>query len=140
MPGYYVAHPSIPMERTDLMINFDMIGQNDPNAIFAVATRSSQELHRLHQSVNRHVGLNLIHPESLRMGRSDHTAFIYARVPVMYLFGGIDIHYNTPEDTADKLIPGKVERVARLAFLTAFTVAQKNIKLQFNESLLTKYP
>ncbi len=120
---HYVARPVIPMARTVTMINFDMIGHNDPNGVNACATRSSSILHAIHQAANRHVGLKLTHPANFRIGRSDHTAFYFADVPVMYLFGGFHREYNTPEDTVDKLNANKLERVARLAFLTAYMVA-----------------
>jgi hypothetical protein len=131
---YYVSHPCIPMERTVLMINFDMIGRNDFNEIKVVGTRSSRELHEIHQRLNEYVGLLLTHPQSFRLGRSDHTAFYDAGVPIMYLFGGLDPDYNTPGDTPDKLIPHKVERVAKLAFLTAQAIAERPERIQFDRS------
>ena len=82
------------------MINFDMIGRSGANHINAVATRSSPELHEIHQTLNQHIGLELSHPQSFRLGRSDHSAFYYAGVPIMYLFGGLDLDYHTP------MIPG----------------------------------
>lgn len=129
---YYVSHPCIPIEQTVLMINFDMIGRNDPNEIKAVGTRSSKELHKLHQHLNRYLGLKLTHPDSFRLGRSDHTAFYYDKVPILYLFGGLDPDYNTPRDTWDKLIPNKVEKVAKLAFLTAQAVAERSERIRFD--------
>ena len=131
---YYVEHPCLPIRDTALMINFDMIGRNEANGVNAVATRSSSELHELHQAVNRHVGLQLTHPDNFRIGRSDHTAFYLAGVPVMYLFGGLHRDYNTVEDTPDKLIPGKVEKIARLAFLTACTVSERTNPIRFDWS------
>ncbi len=128
---HYVSHPCLPIDQTVLMINFDMIGRNDPNQIYAVGTHSSPELHAIHQQANSWVRLRLIHPESYRLGRSDHTAFYYAQVPILYLFGGLDPDYNTPFDTWDKLIPSKVEKVARLAFLTALTVANRTDRISF---------
>jgi hypothetical protein len=77
------------------------------------------------------IGLRLVHPESFRLGRSDHTAFYNAGVPIMYLFGGLDPDYNTPRDTPDKLSVKKVESVARLAFLTAQTVAERPVRIRF---------
>ena len=49
----------------------------------------------------------------------------------MDFFGGRDPDYNTPRDTWDKLIPGKLEKVGRLAFLTALKVAQREARLKF---------
>ena len=74
----------------------------------------------------------MTHPESLRLGRSDHSPFYYAGIPVMYLFGGLHEDYNTPRDTWDKLVPEKVERVARLAYLTAFVCAERQERLEFD--------
>ena len=130
---YYVSKPPLPIDHTAMMINFDMIGRNEPNGIYAVGTRSSRDVHQIHQNANRHVGLKLAHPESFRLGRSDHSPFYYARVPIMYLFGGLDPDYNTPEDTWAKLIPRKVEKVARLAFLTALEVAQRTDRPRFHK-------
>ncbi|MFH1732783.1 MAG: M28 family peptidase [Planctomycetota bacterium] len=127
----YISKPAIPMQQTVFMINFDMIGRNEPGHINAVATLSSPDVHEIHQRVNRHVGLKLSHPAGLRLGLSDHTYFYYAQVPVMYLFGGRDRDYNTPRDTWDKLIPGKTEKVARLAFLTALEVADGEARPRF---------
>lgn len=130
---HYVSRPAIPIEHTTLMINFDMIGRNEPNGIYAVGTRSSEELHQIHQRMNRHVGLDLKHPASFRLGRSDHSPFYFAGVPILYLFGGLDPDYNTPRDTWDKLIPGKLAKVGRLAFLTALEVAQREDRLTFKK-------
>jgi hypothetical protein len=52
----------------------------------------------------------------------------------MYLFGGLDPDYNTPRDTPDKLIPHKVERVAKLAFLTAQAIAEQTERIHFDSS------
>lgn len=128
---HYVAHPLIPMERTALMINFDMVGRNAADELFAVGTRSSPQVHLIHQEMNAHVGLKLTHPESFRLGRSDHTAFYRARVPICYFFGGLHDGYHSPRDTPDLLEPTKMEKVARLAFLTAWRVAEAKKKPGF---------
>ncbi len=129
----YVKRPVIPVAQTVLMINFDMIGRNDADHIYAVGTTSSPELHQIHQQVNQHVGLRLTHPQSYRLGLSDHSAFYYAGIPIMYLFGGLEPNYHSPRDTWDKLVPAKVEKVARLAFLTAWQVAELPQRLTFNK-------
>ena len=129
--NYYVTHAPMPVSKTVLMVNFDMIGRNEPNQIWAVATRSSSSLHELHQHANQHVGLELIHPRSMRLGRADHTAFYLAHVPVMYLFGGLHPGYHSVHDTVDRLVPGKIEKTARLAFLTAWMTAERDMPLPF---------
>ncbi len=129
----YVAAPVIPIKNTVMMINFDMVGRNEPNEVMAVATRSSPEIHRIHQEVNRHIGLDIVNPSSFRLGRSDHTAFYDAKIPIMYLFGRLDPDYHSPQDTWDKINPEKTEKIAKLAFLTALEVANRENRIQFQE-------
>ena len=129
--AYYVATPPLPLDRTALMINFDMIGRNEPDHIWAVATRSSPTLHQLHQEANRHVGLRLKHPEFMRLSRSDHGAFYRAGVPVCYFFGGLHDGYHSPRDTPDLVSSEKVARVARLALLTAWGTANRDEPLDY---------
>lgn len=130
---YYTSHPPIPLDRTRLMINFDMIGGNEPERIWAVASRSSPALHELHQEANRHVGLLLKHPKSFRLGRSDHTAFYRQRIPILYFFGGLNARYHTPQDTVEHVSGEKIARVAKLALLTAWLAANRKEPLPFHE-------
>ncbi len=37
---------------------------------------------------NKYIGLQLVHPKSYRLGRSDHTPFYKVGVLIMYLFDG----------------------------------------------------
>jgi aminopeptidase N len=130
---HYVDRPFLPMADTVLMINFDMIGRNGPNEIFAVGTRTSRALHELHQAANEHVGLRIEHPASLRLGRSDHSSFYMADVPIMYLFGGLHVGYHSSDDTPEHLTVTKLGRVARLAFLTAAVTADRTERLTFGD-------
>lgn len=129
----YVDRPFLPMRDTILMTNFDMIGRNDPDHIFAVGTRTSRELHALHQIANEKAGLRLEHPASLRLGRSDHSSFYMANVPILYLFGGLHEGYHTVDDTPDLLSLPKLGKVARLAFLTSMIVAERRERISFGE-------
>jgi hypothetical protein len=81
--------------------------------------------------MNRHVGLKLTHPQFFRIGLSDHTAFYTAKVPVMYLFGGMHEDHNSPRDTPERLEMEKVRRVALLAFLTGYAVADREERILF---------
>ena len=127
----YVDRPPIALSNTRLMINFDMIGRNQADGIIVVGTKSSPELHEIHQRVNELVGLKLEHSKSLRLGLSDHSPFYERKVPIMYLFGGLTVDYHTVDDRVEKLIPQKMERVAKLAFLTAWAIAEQKQGIVF---------
>lgn len=128
---FYVKNPAIAMKDTVFMINFDMIGRNEANQIYAVGTRSNTILHKVHHEMNAHVGLEIKNPDNFRLGLSDHSSFYYANVPIMYLFGGLDIDYHTPQDTWEKLLPRKMQQAARLAFLTAWHIANLDKRIEF---------
>jgi len=48
-------------------------------------------------------------------------------------YAALDADHNTPRDTWDKLLPAKVEKVARLAFLTALEVAERQSRPRFKQ-------
>ena len=131
----YVKRPPIALSKTVLMINFDMIGRNNPNSIIAVGTKSSKALHEIHIKMNELVGLQLEQSKSLRLGLSDHSPFYEQQVPVFYLFGGLTLDYHTVDDRPEKLDIEKMEKVARLAFLTAWAIAERRERLKFQLGL-----
>jgi hypothetical protein len=51
----------------------------------------------------------------------------------MSLFGGRRPDYNTAGDTWNRLMPEQVEKVARLAFLTALTVGKRGDHMAFEK-------
>jgi hypothetical protein len=50
-------------------------------------------------------------------------------------YAALDADHNTPRDTWDKLLPAKVEKVARLAFPTALEVAERQGRPRFKQSM-----
>ena len=55
--------------------------------------------------------------------RSDHYNFAKRGIPVVFFCDGEHEDYHQVTDSADKLDYRKIERVARLAYWTAFEVA-----------------
>jgi len=129
---YYVNNPTVAIDRTVMMVNFDMIGRNEPNHVYAVASRSSRQIHIAHQMMNQHVGLRLDHPISYRLGRSDHSPFLRVKVPTLYLFGGLHEGYHSPNDKIEHLQPTKMRKIAQLAMLTAWAVANDTARPSFD--------
>ena len=129
----YVERAPIALANSVLMVNFDMTGRNEPNEIFAGGTRSSAQLHEIHQWANKNVGLKLVHPTSLRLGLSDHSPFYERGVPILYFFGGLTVDYHTTDDRPEKLIPAKLELVSKLAFITAWSVAERKKRILFTK-------
>ncbi len=64
--------------------------------------------------------------------RSDSWPFLAHGVPSVFFTTGLHPDYHTPEDRPEKLDYPKMERVTRLAFLTAWDAANSDrpIKLE----------
>jgi Zn-dependent M28 family amino/carboxypeptidase len=57
------------------------------------------------------------------MRRSDQWSFLKKGIPAIFFFAGLHPDYHTPQDTPEKINYPKLEKVARLVYLTAFQVA-----------------
>ena len=55
--------------------------------------------------------------------RSDQWPFLQRRVPALFFFTGLHPDYHTPQDDADKLNYGKMEKIVRLTYRVAWHVA-----------------
>jgi Zn-dependent M28 family amino/carboxypeptidase len=73
---------------------------------------------------NAIVGLSLTYRASdMRFGASDHLYFARRGVPVISYFNGGHDDYHQPTDTIDKLNFAKIEKVARLCYLSMWDIA-----------------
>jgi hypothetical protein len=76
------------------------------------------------ESQNRDVGLAITYKASdMKFGASDHLYFARAGVPVISYFDGGHDDYHQPTDTVDKINFAKMEKVARLCYLTMWDIA-----------------
>ncbi len=150
---HYVLHPAFPLATTVATINLDMISRpwdrerlgrlarmlgegisDEDLAAIDVAKLASLSFKdatgKVRQAAldsNRHVGLTLLVREAsddgIGSGGSDHAPFGLGGVPWGFLDTAITADYHQPSDTVEKTNPALMEKVARLAFLTAFALA-----------------
>jgi hypothetical protein len=98
---HYVRRPAVPVDKTVLMVNLDMVGRLR-GKLHVGGADSGTGLRRVVADAADGLGLGL----ALRadpFGPSDHTAFYTAGVPVLFLFTGAHDDYHRPTDTWDKL-------------------------------------
>lgn len=122
----YVERPVIPLDRTIAMINMDMVGRNEPRRIDVLGANEHPKLYATARraAANRRVGgLRVEKGGQEYFQRSDHFPFHERGVPVLFFFSGTHDDYHKPTDTADKIHPEKIARVARTIFLTAADLA-----------------
>lgn len=150
--GHYTRHPRWPLTKTRAYLNLDMIGHpwlpadlntlladsgmKDPKAFlegldpatFAEPglSSSNRELGPVLARAGRGTGMSLhLDWTDGRNGGSDYRDFARLRVPFVRFFGSYFPEYHQPGDTADKLDPNQVKRMARLVLATAWLLADR---------------
>lgn len=120
---YYAHHPTIPLDRIDMMVCMDLLGHSlgrpsYPAAIretiFALGAELSEGTGDLFDRVAtrargvrpRRLHLDVVPP------LSDYYAFRRAGVPVLFLTGGRWEHYHSVDDTPEKLDYDKIVATA----------------------------
>jgi Peptidase family M28 len=148
--GWWVGHPLWPLERTTAYLNLDMIGHPWSAAEVRKLVEESHlpggeaflanldpaqfvepglppdapALAAALREAARGTGLALhLDRTDGRSGGSDYRDFARAGVPFVRFFGNFFPAYHEPGDTAAALDATQVQRVARLAFATAWLLA-----------------
>jgi len=145
---FYSENPLFPLASTVANVNIDMIGRRDllhpetSNYVYVIgADRLSTDLHKIVVDVNqKHVGLDLdfrfndpADPNRYYF-RSDHYNFAKHGIPSVFYFNGVHEDYHKPTDTPDKIEYDALEKRTRLAFLTAWEVANRDERLVVDKS------
>ena len=120
----YVRKPLIPLERTVAMLNLDMISRNHPDSLEIEGARQNPDLVKIIRKQNRKVGMIITENRRKQMsGGSDHYSFYRKDIPDVFFFTGLHRDYHQLGDNPDRINAEKAARVARLAFLSAWYIA-----------------
>ena len=137
---YYTDNPVFPLSQTVANLNIDMIGrvgegmENAGDYVYLIGSdRLSTELHNLSEEVNnKYLNLNLDYtfneegdPNRFYF-RSDHYNFAKNDIPIIFYFNGVHEDYHRPTDTPDKIEYDLLTKRAKLIFLTAWEVANRD--------------
>ena len=98
----YVRRPAVPMDKTVLMANLDMVGRLREGRLYVGGIDSGAGLRPLVTEAARNLSLALELPPS-PFGPSDHTSFYVAGCPVLFFFTGVHADYHRPSDTWDRI-------------------------------------
>jgi hypothetical protein len=145
---YYVAHPFI--EKTYCNLNLDMIsrtydksrigmmarmfGENIPKeALDKIDAKKfvslsydadTPEIGSIIRENNNYVGLHLSMRASKEgMGGSDHAPFAMSDIPWAFFIAAMTEDYHQPTDSVEKVSPNLMEKIIRITYLTAFSLA-----------------
>ncbi len=120
---FYSEHPLIPLSQTVAILNLDMIGRNDPRTIKIFCSRP--DLFDLSLELSREAGILPEHLDEGYAESSDHANFLAKKIPVIFYYDGGGNFAHSAADTWGQLSPEKMEAVARLCFLTAWSIANQ---------------
>jgi hypothetical protein len=127
---YFVEHPSIPLDRTSLMVNFDMIGRLREDTITMQGTGTAAEFEEI---LPRHIepsGLTVV-ASAGGSGPSDHSSFNAREIPVLFPFTGVHEDYHRPTDEAWTVNPVGALEVLDLVESIVVEVSERPEPLTF---------
>ncbi len=141
--SYYVEHPILSLESTVANLNIDMIGRIDPSHeespdyVYLIGSdKLSKELHELSEQINStytkldlDYKYNAVDDPNRFYYRSDHYNFAKNNIPVIFYFNGTHADYHKPTDTIEKIEFELLEKRARLAFHTAWEIANREDRI-----------
>jgi len=123
----YIRNPLWQLGKTVAMLNLDMISRNDPDSLEIVGANLNPGLMKVVRKVNKTIGFTLSVSKDRRLdGGSDHASFYRAGIPDLFFFTGFHPDYHQVTDEIGKVDAAKAAKVAKLAFMTAWTIANES--------------
>jgi hypothetical protein len=128
--NYYVRHPSIALDKVDLMLNMDMIGRLRGGKLEVQGTESARGLYDWLKPFFDDSGLVIAHGSEVA-GNSDHASFYQKKLPVLFFFTGLHREYHTPQDTGFTISQLGAGKVIDLVYRIALAAAQRPDRWEF---------
>jgi Zn-dependent M28 family amino/carboxypeptidase len=130
---WFVEHPTIPGDRTALMVNMDMVGRLRSDDLSVGGMESAKGMIDVMRPVFERSGLTIRADPSGR-GPSDHASFYGAGIPVVFVYTGNHDEYHTPKDKGYTLNPEGAAKIVAMVTDMVTTVATRPEKLEFKSS------
>jgi len=123
---YFVAHPPQKIETMEAMFNFDMVGEGD--GAIVIHSPQPEELVHSFQKADEYLSL-IIRTAPIRgvgVRGSDYASFFQKGIPcINFISNGPHLHYHLPGDTIYRINPDMLAAMAKLAFLTGYSWANR---------------
>ena len=142
---FYTDYPIIPLEKTMVNVNIDMVGRvdkqhEDPNYIYVIgADRLSTTLHEVNEQTNQtYEKLELDYKYNAEDDpnryyyRSDHYNFAVKGIPAIFFFNGTHDDYHRPSDTVDKIDFDKMSKIGRHIFHLIWELGNREEPIEVN--------
>lgn len=129
---YWLAHPTLPLERVKFNITLDMVGRLRDEQLHVLGTRSGYGTRRL-------VNDPLDDPLKLDFSwdisaNSDHWPFLERRIPIALLHTGLHSDYHRPTDKADRINRAGMREVCQYLLAMLVNVANNDTLPSFRDA------
>lgn len=114
---YYVAHPSLPLERTAVMLNLDQVGRMENQRLFVIGSVLDAPFSMMLPKANN-MGADLkitAIPARNTDYWSDNAPFVARGIPTLFFFTGLHRDYHTRQDIREHLNLDGMAATARFA-------------------------
>lgn len=140
---YYVKNPAIPLEKTLLDINLDMVGRTwtpadtgkfygmdmdvtKPGEVIMYSKHEGSELMKMINSSAGATSMKVIDKgDDIEAGGSDHESFWAKGVPAVMFHTGIHADVHQVSDDEAKIDYDKMEQITKMVFHLGYTVANR---------------
>jgi len=129
---HWVAHPTVPLDRVVLLVNFDMIGRLRNDRLTLFGSHTGYGLRRLASTHNEPP--LLIDFRRAVVPQADHTPFYESDIPVLVFHTGMHPQYHRANDSAALINAPGMQRVVRLAFGVVCDAANRDQRPRFREA------
>lgn len=130
---YAYQNPFKDLSKTVTMLNLDMISRNEVNQVWLGGIFYGDDMKGVIEEVNKEVGMELFYNVGLLTFGSDQGPFIRMKIPSVFFFAGMHDEYHTPLDDIELLNFDKAYNIVKLAYLTAWSVANNDTKPAYRE-------
>ncbi|MBI5463366.1 MAG: M28 family peptidase [Ignavibacteriales bacterium] len=138
---YYTKNPIVPLEKTVVDLNTDMIGRTDPKHdslksgpyVYVIGSdKISTELDQTLGEANRETEniafdyqFNDEHDPNQFYRRSDHYNFAKNGIPIAFFFTGEHKDYHKPTDTIEKILFDRMIKIGHVVYYAGWKTANR---------------
>src|SRR3954469_13678061 len=130
---YWIAHPTLPINRVKLDITLDMVGRLRDERLYLMGSRSGYGMRRLFSDPVED-SLSLDFSWDIQ-ANSDHWPFLEKRIPIALLHTGLHSDYHRPTDDVEKINRQGMREVCRYLFASLVHVANEDRLPTFRDAV-----
>jgi len=131
--NYFVSHPTVPLEKIELMLNLDMVGRLRDSSLQIGGVGTSSEFKTILKETEKNTAFKFSLSEA-GYGPSDHAAFYSKDKPVLFFSTGAHQDYHTPNDKVDSINVVGLKEIADYVADMAIYFSNLDSGLNFQEA------